>query len=138
MRPPSHRVAIAYLLMVAAILVLIILKLTIWSAPGIVVSADGNEVVIDSSFLGMYHFGLERIRIRSEQGSDAIVDVRDDDGRLPDIFRLSAGANSIQLPDGTPTAFDLVPNTPYVLMICGNNGWGQSRCRSKSVKVPAG
>lgn len=138
MKPPSHRVAIIYLVLAAATLVLIGLKLTIWSSPGIVVSADGKDVVIDSTFLGEYHLGLERIRISTESGQRAIVDVRDANGRLPNIFRLREGLNGIELPDGKPTTFVLDPNKPYVLMICGDNGWGRTRCRSKSVRVPEG
>jgi hypothetical protein len=138
MKPPSQRVAIIYLVLVAAILVLIGLKLTIWSAPGIVIFAERNEVVIDSRFLGEYHLGLERILISTESGQEAIVDLRDAGGKLPNIFRVGGGVNRIKLPGGEPTTFVLDPGKPYVLMLCGNNGWGRTTCRSKSLRVPAG
>jgi hypothetical protein len=138
MKPASHRVAIIYLVLVAAICVLIGLKLTVWSAPGIVVAAYGKELVIDSRFLGEYRLGVERIRIGGESGREAIVDVRDPEGQLPDVFRLVEGVNHLELPDGERATFELRSEEPYVLTLCGNNGWGRTTCRSKSLRVPPG
>ena len=135
---PSYRVAILYLVLVAAICVLIGLKITIWSEPSVVVAAYGKELVIDSRFLGEYHLGIERIRIGGESGREAIVDVRDPEGRLPDVFRLVEGVNHLGLPDGERATFELHSDEPYVLTLCGNNGWGRTTCRSKSVRVPPG
>jgi hypothetical protein len=103
-----------------------------------VVAAYGKELVIDSRFLGEYHLGVERIRIGGESVRETIVDVRDPEGRLPDVFRLVEGANHLELPDGERATFELRSDEPYVLMLCGNNGWGRTTCRSKSVRVPPG
>lgn len=138
MRSTSQRVAVIYLVLIATSLVLIGLKLTIWSVPGIVISAEDGEVVIDSTFLGEYHLGLERIRIDSESGQEVIVDLRDVDGELPNIIRLSPGVNRLELSDGSLTTFVLDADKSYVITLCGDNGWGRTQCNSKSLRLPTG
>lgn len=137
MKPSPQRVAIVYLLLIAAICVVIALKLTIWSNPGIVVSTDGPAVIVDSMFLGRYPLGLERIRIASTTGGETIVDIRDPGGTLPNVFRLRAGENTIAAQGMESVRFNLAPGRTYALTLCGNNGWGRTGCRTKGLRLPS-
>lgn len=134
---PSIPIAITYLVIIGVICVMFALKLTIWSSPGIVISTDGPAVIVDSMFLGRYQLGLERIRIASTTGGDTIVDLRDPDGKLPNVFRLRAGENTIAVPGRESVPFLLAPSRNYALTLCGNNGWGRTGCRTKGLQLPS-
>jgi hypothetical protein len=136
MKPSPFRVAIVYLVFIAAMCVVIALKLTIWSSPGIVTSPDGPSLVVDSLFLGRYALGLERIRIASSPGGETIVELRDPGGALPNVFRLRAGENTIVVPGRESVRFILAPGRAYALTLCGDNGWGRTGCRTKGLQLP--
>jgi len=137
MKRSPLRVAVPYLAVVAAIFVLIGLKLTLWSGPTIVIRVVGPEVEVDTTFLGEYHLGLDRVRINNESSSPAVVDARDPGGRLPNVFRLRAGRNELGA-EAQKVRFVLEPGKSYVVTVCGNNGWARSECSSRKFTLPAG
>ncbi|MHB0968152.1 MAG: hypothetical protein ACYC7A_06740 [Thermoanaerobaculia bacterium] len=81
---------------------------------------------------------VERIRITSGDGCDTIVDLRDPDGKLPNVFRLSAGENTIAVPGRESVPFPLAHGRIYALTLCGDNGWGRAGCRTERLELPRG
>lgn len=136
MKTSPIRVAVTYLVIIGVICVLFALKLTIWSSPGIVLTSDGPALIVDSTFLGRYRLGLERITITSGDGREVVVDVRDPDGKLPNLFRLQPGENAIEIPGRDSASFSLSSAHAYVLTLCGDNGWGRTGCRTKRLELP--
>lgn len=135
MKAPANPTAFVFLVLTAATLIFLGLELTIWSAPAFVVSYSGSDAIVDSTFLGEYRLGLDRIRIVSAIPSETIIDLRDPGARLPNVFRLRAGENEIEVPGERRVSFRLMTDRKYTLMLCGNNGWGRVKCRSKTLQL---
>jgi len=134
----KHAVALAWstgVIVVIALLVLLGMKLTIWSGPDLDISSKGSEAKVKSVFLGEYELGITRLRIENEGPGTPVVDVQDSHGGIPNVFELRLGENQIAHSQGTLARFVLKEADPYVLTLCGNNGWGRIRCSSKQFRL---
>jgi hypothetical protein len=122
-------------LAVVALLVLLGLRLTIWSKPDLEIAENGSAAKVASTFLGEYELGITRLRIE-QAGSDApVVDATDSRAGIPNLFELRVGENRIEHSENAVVRFVLKERTPYVLTLCGNNGWGRVRCSSKQFRL---
>lgn len=122
-------------IVVVGLLALLGMKLTIWSGPKLDISENGSRAKIDSTFLGEYELGITRLRIAGDDSNSPVVDVKDPHGAIPNLFELRVGENRIAAREGTIVEFVLKESTPYVLRLCGNNGWGRPGCSSKQFRL---
>lgn len=120
---------------VIALIVLLGMNLTVWSGPGLDISAKGPTAEVKSVFLGEYELGITRLRIESSDSDSPVVDVRDSNGGIPNVFDLRVGENQIAGSKGATSRFMLKEAEPYTLTLCGNNGWGRNRCSSKHFRL---
>lgn len=67
--------------------------------------------------------------------SSPVVDLNNSHGGIPNVFDLRVGENQIGHSEGTVSRFVLKAAKPYVLTLCGNNGWGRIRCSSKPFRL---
>lgn len=134
----KHAVALVWstcTIVVVALIVLLGMNLTVWSGPNLDISAKGSEAKVESVFLGEYELGITRLRIESDDSSSLVVDLNNSHGGIPNVFDLRVGENQIGHSEGTVSRFVLKAAKPYVLTLCGNNGWGRIRCSSKPFRL---
>ena len=134
----KHRVALAWstgAIVVIALIILLGMNLTVWSGPNLDISAKGSEAKVESVFLGEYELGITRLRIENDDSTSPVVDVKDSRAGIPNVFKLRVGENQIAHSQGTLSRFVLKEAEPYVLTLCGNNGWGRVRCSSRPFRL---
>ena len=77
----KHAVALAWstgTIVFIALIVLLGMRLTVWSGPSLDVSAEGSKAKVESVFLGDYQLGVTRLRIESDAAADSlVVDIAD-------------------------------------------------------------
>jgi hypothetical protein len=122
-------------LIVIGLLVLLGMRLTIWSGPDLRISENGSAASVDSASLGEYQLGITRLRIEQGGADVPVVDAQGSRAGIPNLFELRVGENQIVLSDSTVARFVLTEGTPYVLTLCGNNGWGRIGCSSKQFRL---
>jgi hypothetical protein len=116
------------------LMVLVGMKLTVWSGPDLEISVIGPEAKVESIFLGDYQLGITRLRIESDAPLP-VVDLKDSRGGIPNVFGLRVGENQIANSDGSIAQFMLTDAKSYLLTLCGNNGWGRIRCSSQVFRL---
>src|SRR5688572_6322717 len=134
----KHAVALAWstgTIVFIAFIVLAGMRLTVWSGPNLDITAKGSEAKVESVFLGEYHLGVTRLRIESDDADSPVVDLTDSRGGIPNVFELRLGENQIAHSGGTPPRFVLQEGRPYLLTLCGNNGWARIRCSSEQFRL---
>ena len=134
----KHAVALAWstgTIVLIASIALVAMRLTVWSGPSLDISAKGSEAKVESVFLGEYHLGVTRLRIESDDADSPVVDVTDSRGGIPNVFELRLGENQIAHSGGTASRFVLKEGRPYLLTLCGNNGWARIRCSSEQFRL---
>ena len=135
----KHAVALAWstgTIVFIALIVLLGMRLTVWSGPSLDVSAEGSKAKVESVFLGEYHLGVTRLRIESDAAADSlVVDIADSRGGIPNVFELRLGENQIAHSGGAASPFVLKEGRPYLLTLCGNNGWARIRCSSEQFRL---
>jgi hypothetical protein len=118
-----------------ALIVLLGMRLTVWSGPSLDITAKGSEAKVESVFLGEYHLGVTRLRIESDDADSPVVDITDSRGGIPNVFELRLGENQIAHSGGIASRFVLKEGRPYLLTLCGNNGWARIRCSSEQFRL---
>ena len=134
----KHAVAMAWstgTIVFIALIVLLGMRLTVWSGPSLDITAKESEAKVESVFLGEYHLGVTRLRIESDDSDSPVVDVTDSRGGIPNVFELRLGENQIAHSGGTASRFVLKEGRPYLLTLCGNNGWARIRCSSEQFRL---
>jgi hypothetical protein len=133
----KHAVALAWSTGAIVVIALIVvgMNLTVRSGPNLDISAKGSEAKVESVFLGEYELGITRLRIETDDPNTLVLDMKDSHGRIPHVFDLRVGENQIAHSQGTLSRFVLKEAEPYVLTLCGNNGWGRIRCSSKPFRL---
>lgn len=132
---PPVRGPVRHILIIGSIIALA-LAFAIWSPGGIVLTPDGPALIVDATPL--YRLGLERIRITSGDGCHVIVDVRDAERRLPNLIRLQAGQNLIEVPASESASFSLPSGRTYILTLCGADDRDRTGCRTRYLTASDG
>jgi hypothetical protein len=73
--------------------------------------------------------GVTRLRIESDDGGSPVIDITDSRGGIPNVFELRLGENQIAQSGATASRFVLKEGRPYLLTLCGNNGWARKALR---------
>ena len=114
----------------------------VWIAPpGVILSTQGDQVVVANVTLGEYFLGFDEVLIRDGSSGQAIWHARRDAGEEVSRLSFRNGLNKTPLrwtliePKNSDT-FILYPGVEYQLTVWGNNGFGATTKWSGLLLVP--